>query len=284
PNRYTRAELIAHHRRFLDFLGEIVTGPADNTVHAIEVLRPEERARLVPWVGSEPVASVPMAELIAAAVARNPQGTAVVHGDRRWTYAEFDAWTDRIARALIAAGAGPETLVAMVLERSAESVAAVWAISKAGAAFVPIDPGYPAERIAHILGDSGARLGVSTSALREALPEATTWLLLDDPATTAQFRAGPITDDERRAPLDPAQPAYLIYTSGSTGTPKGVLVTHGGLANLAAERRDRYDLHPGARTLHHASPGFDMAVGEQLCALAGAATLVVAPRYVVAGA
>ncbi|TLG08753.1 amino acid adenylation domain-containing protein [Nocardia cyriacigeorgica] len=284
PNRYTQAELIAQHRRFLDFLGEFVTAPASAAVHALEVLRPEEREQLVPWQGPEAVPAVPLAELIAAAVARNPQGTAVVHGDRRWTYAEFDAWTDRLARALIAAGAGPETLVAMVLERSAESVAAVWAISKAGAAFVPIDPGYPAERIAHILGDSAARLGVSTAALQEGLPDTTTWLLLDDPATTAGFEAGPVTDAERRARLDPAHPAYLIYTSGSTGTPKGVLVTHGGLANLAAERRDRYDLHPGARTLHHASPGFDMAVGEQLCALAGAATLVVAPRYVVAGA
>lgn len=283
PNRYTRAELTAQHRRFLDFLSELVTAPADSAVHAVEVLRPQERRRLVPWQGSDAVPAVPMAELIAAAVARNPDGTAVVHGDRRWTYAEFDAWTDRLARALIAAGAGPETLVAMVLERSAESVAAVWAISKAGAAFVPIDPGYPAERIAHILGDSAARLGVSTAALRAGLPESTTWLLLDDPATTAGIDAGPVTDAERRTPLDPAHPAYLIYTSGSTGTPKGVLVTHGGLANLAAERRDRYDLHPGARTLHHASPGFDMAVGEQLCALAGAATLVVAPRYVVAG-
>ncbi|WP_280216199.1 non-ribosomal peptide synthetase [Nocardia cyriacigeorgica] len=283
PNRYTRAELAAEHGRFLDFLSEFVTAPADTAVHGLEVLRPQERERLVPWRGPEAVSSVPLAELIAAAVARNPQGTAVVHGDRRWTYAEFDVWTDRLARALIAAGAGPETLVAMVLERSAESVAAVWAISKAGAAFVPIDPGYPAERIAHILGDSGARLGVSTAALREGLPDATTWLLLDDPATIDGIEAGSVTDAERRARLHPAHPAYLIYTSGSTGTPKGVLVTHGGLANLAAERRDRYDLHPGARTLHHASPGFDMAVGEQLCALAGAATLVVAPRYVVAG-
>ncbi|WP_280232615.1 non-ribosomal peptide synthetase [Nocardia cyriacigeorgica] len=284
PNRYTRDELIAHHQRFLRLLADIVTGPADSVVHALEVLRPDERERLVPWRGTDAVPAVPLAGLIAAAVARNPHGTAVVHGDRRWTYAEFDAWTNRLARALIAAGAGPETLVAMVLERSAESVAAVWAISKAGAAFVPIDPGYPPERIAHILGDSGAHLGVSTAPLRTGLPDAATWLLLDDPATPTGHAAEPITDADRRARLRTAHPAYLIYTSGSTGLPKGVLVTHGGLANLAAERRDRYDLHPGARTLHHASPGFDMAVGEQLCALAGAATLVVAPRYVVAGA
>ncbi|NEW41175.1 amino acid adenylation domain-containing protein [Nocardia cyriacigeorgica] len=284
PNRYTRDELIAHHGRFVRFLADLVTLPADTVVQSLEVLRPAERAQLVPWQGTDAVSSVPLAELIAAAVERNPQGTAVVHGDRRWTYTEFDAWTDRLARALIAAGAGPETLVAMVLERSAESVAAVWAISKAGAAFVPIDPGYPPERIAHILGDSGADLGVSTEPFRAELPDSATWLLLDAPAVIAGHAAGPITDADRRARLDPAHPAYLIYTSGSTGLPKGVLVTHGGLANLAAERRDRYDLHPQARTLHHASPGFDMAVGEQLCALAGAATLIVAPRYVVAGA
>ncbi|MBF6214643.1 amino acid adenylation domain-containing protein [Nocardia puris] len=283
PNRYSHTELEAHHRRFVGLLGDLVAADAATPLRSLEVLDAQERERLLPWRGTPGIPAATLGDLIADAVARNPHGTAVVHGDRRWTYTEFDTWTNRLARALVAVGAGPETRVAMAVERSAESVAAGWAITKAGAAFVPVDPGYPPERIAHILGDCGARIGFTTSALRAELPDSTHWLLLDDPATTAGFGGAALTDADRTAALSPANTAYLIYTSGSTGVPKGVLVTHGGLANLAEERRDRYDLHPGSVALHHASPGFDMAVGEQLCALAGASTVIVAPRYVVAG-
>ncbi|MFD6103684.1 amino acid adenylation domain-containing protein [Nocardia salmonicida] len=257
--------------------GSSSTSPAPRSSSArATVLTAAEATLLVPWRG--PTAGTPatLGELIAAAVAANPDGIAVVYGEKRWTYREFDAWTDRLAGALQAAGAGPETLVAMVMERSAASVGAVWAIAKTGAGFVPIDVGYPAERIAHILGDCGATLGVTGVEHPADLPGSVRWTIVDpDAAPDAQLR--------RPISARPTHPAYLIYTSGSTGNPKGVLVTHGGLANLAAERRDRYALRPGARTLHHASPGFDMAVGEILCGLAGAATLVVAPRYVMAG-
>ncbi|MFF2083156.1 amino acid adenylation domain-containing protein [Nocardia sp. NPDC058176] len=282
-NRYHPDELAAHLRRFLALLTEFATAEPGTPTAALSLLSEAEAAQLVPWRGTEATAPATLAAIIAAAVTANPDGTAIVHGERSWTYTEFDAETTRLARALLAAGAGPETLVAMAVERSAESVAAVWATTKSGAGFVPIDPGYPPERIAHILGDCDATLGVTTGAHRASLPDTIQWLILDESATTAPYSDAPITDADRPVALRPEHPAYLIYTSGSTGLPKGVLVTHGGLANLAAERRDRYDLGPHARTLHHASPGFDMAVGEILCGLAGAATLVVAPRYVMAG-
>ncbi|MGW5921744.1 amino acid adenylation domain-containing protein [Nocardia fluminea] len=275
-HRYTEAEVTAHLDRFAGFLTAFAAADDAVPIDRLPVLTSAEACLLVPWSG--PTAGTPatLGELIAAAVAANPDGTAVVYGEKRWTYREFDAWTDGLAGALQAAGAGPETLIAMVMERSAASVGAVWAIAKTGAGFVPIDVGYPAERIAHILGDCGATLGVTGVEHPADLPESVHWTIVDpDAAPDAQLRL-PVT-------ARPAHPAYLIYTSGSTGVPKGVLVTHGGLANLAAERRDRYALRPGARTLHHASPGFDMAVGEMLCGLAGAATLVVAPRYVMAG-
>jgi amino acid adenylation domain-containing protein/thioester reductase-like protein len=274
-HRYTEAEVTAHLDRFVGFLTAFADADDDVRIDRLPVLTAAEASLLVPWCG--PTAGTPatLAELIAAAVAANPDGLAVIYGEKRWTYREFDAWTDRLAGALQAAGAGPETLVAMVMERSAASVGAVWAIAKTGAGFVPIDVGYPAERIAHILGDCGATLGVTGVEHPADLPGSVHWTVVD-PDAAPQARLRPVT-------ARPEHPAYLIYTSGSTGIPKGVLVTHGGLANLAAERRDRYALRPGARTLHHASPGFDMAVGEMLCGLAGAATLVVAPRYVMAG-
>ncbi|MFD4432640.1 amino acid adenylation domain-containing protein, partial [Nocardia sp. NPDC058497] len=275
-HRYTEAEVIAHLDRFVGFLTAFAAAADDVPIDRLPVLTAAEANLLVPWRGPKAGTPATLSELIAAAVAANPDGIAVVYGEKRWTYREFDAWTDRLAGALQAAGAGPETLVAMVMERSAASVGAVWAIAKTGAGFVPIDGGYPAERIAHILGDCGATLGVTGVEHPADLPGSVHWTIVDPDA---------VPDAEPRRPVAarPEHPAYLIYTSGSTGVPKGVLVTHGGLANLAAERRDRYALRPGARTLHHASPGFDMAVGEILCGLAGAATLVVAPRYVMAG-
>ncbi|MFC3961338.1 amino acid adenylation domain-containing protein [Nocardia jiangsuensis] len=283
PNRYTEPELAAHHARFLRLLAHLTDDPAA-TLGAFDPLDPAERRALVPWRGPEPVPARPLAEIIAAAVRRAPEHTAVVHEERRWSYLEFDARTDRLARELIAAGVGPETRVVTLLERSAESVAAVWAVTKAGGAFVPVDPGYPQERIAYVLADSAAALALTTAEYADRLPAEMPRILLDDAlAGPDALGRRPITDAERIAPLRPEHPAYLIYTSGSTGRPKGVVVTHGGLANLAAERHDRYALRPGAITLHHASPGFDMAVGEQLCALAGGATLVVASRFTVAG-
>ncbi|MFE5474130.1 amino acid adenylation domain-containing protein [Nocardia sp. NPDC056541] len=275
-HRYTEAEVTTQLDRFVSFLTAFAAADDDVPIDRLPVLTAAEANLLVPWCGPTAGAPATLGELIAAAVAANPDGIAVVYGEKRWTYREFDAWTDRLAGALQAAGAGPETLVAMVMERCAASVGAIWAIAKTGAGFVPIDLGYPAERIAHILGDCGATLGVTGIEHPTDLPDSVHWTIADPDAAP---------DAELRQPVSarPAHPAYLIYTSGSTGVPKGVLVTHGGLANLAAERRDRYALRPGARTLHHASPGFDMAVGEILCGLAGAATLVVAPRYVMAG-
>ncbi|WP_067693205.1 non-ribosomal peptide synthetase [Nocardia jejuensis] len=283
PNRYSRAELGAHFQRFVRLL-ETITHAPDTVVHHLDVLDSHERSVLMPWRGTPSAPVSTMADLLADAVRRNPDGLAVSHNGYRWTYRQFDAWTNRLARTLIAAGAGPEARVAMVLERSAESVAATWAISKTGAAFVPIDPAVPAERMAYILEDCGATLGLTTLAHRPTLPSDVTWMLVSESDRSGAHRfADRILDAERTTSLRPEHPAYLIYTSGSTGAPKGVLVTHGGLANLAAERRDRYDLNPASIALHHASPGFDMAVGEQLCALAGACALVVAPHDVVAG-
>ena len=112
--------------------------------------------------------------------------------------------------------------MALALPRSAESVLAVWAVAKAGGAFVPVDPAYPAERIAHMLHDSGTTLGLTTAAHRAALPGALTWLELDDPAVRAAYAddsAAPWTDADRTRPLHPEHAAYLIYSSGSTGTP-----------------------------------------------------------------
>src|SRR5690606_13308537 len=151
------------------------------------------------------------------------------------------------------------------LPRSPASVLAMWAITKAGAAFLPVDPNYPRARVEHMLADSGAVAGLSTGADLDRLPGGLDWLCLDDPAVRAAVEeqpGDPVTFADRVRPLRLTHPAYVVYTSGSTGLPKGVAVTHAGLAGYCAEQRAHYGLEPTSRTLHFASPSFDGAVLE----------------------
>ncbi|MFE2961051.1 non-ribosomal peptide synthetase [Nocardia tengchongensis] len=230
-------------------------------------------------------------DLMDAAVEANPDGIAIVYADadatlREVDYTDFDERSTQLARWLISRGVGPETTVAVGIPRSVESVLAVWAIAKAGAAFVPVDPKYPADRIAYMLTDSRAALGLTVAAARAALPESGEWLVLDDPATLNLLAAQavePIADADRVRPLRPDHPAYLIYTSGSTGLPKGVVVTHSGIFNYHSEQLQRYYATTSPRVLAFASPSFDMSMSEMLTALGGAGTLVVAAPTVYGG-
>ncbi|WP_306307226.1 amino acid adenylation domain-containing protein [Nocardia exalbida] len=177
-------------------------------------------------------------------------------------------------------------MVAVAVPRSISSVLAVWAVAKTGAVFVPVDPTYPAERIAHMLTDSGAALGLTIATCRAALPGAVDWLVLDAPSTAARMRrnsGAPIDAAELIRPVRVENPAWMIYTSGSTGTPKGVVATHGGLAGVALAQRDRYAVTADARVLHVASPSFDASMLELLLALSAGAALVIAPPGVYGG-
>ncbi|MEV4130350.1 amino acid adenylation domain-containing protein, partial [Nocardia sp. NPDC049707] len=229
--------------------------------------------------------------LMAIAVGANPSGTAIVHADATTTlaklsYAELDEQSTRLARLLVARGVGPEDLVVIGIPRSVESVVAVWAVAKTGAGFVPVDPNYPADRVAHMVSDSGALFGLTVDAVRIDLPDRVEWLVIDNDDIARSLENHPseaITPDERVRPLRAEHPAYVIYTSGSTGKPKGVVVTQAGLSGFCDEQRDRYRLTPEARTLHFASPSFDASVLELLLALGGAATMVVASPDIFGG-
>ncbi|MEV5838966.1 amino acid adenylation domain-containing protein [Nocardia sp. NPDC052112] len=235
---------------------------------------------------------ITLPQLLAAAVEANPGGLAVVFADAdttsgELTYAELDERSTRLARLLIERGVGPEDLVAVAVPRSVDSVLAVWAVAKTGAGFVPVDPHYPADRVAHMLTDSGVSFGLTVSVVRRDLPDYAEWLSLDDPITAQllqQYPADRVTNQDRVRPLHGAHPAYVIYTSGSTGVPKGVVVTHQGLSGFCDEQRTRYRVTSAARTLHFASPSFDASVLELLLALGGAATMVVVSPTVYGGA
>ncbi|MGV9413633.1 non-ribosomal peptide synthase/polyketide synthase [Nocardia sp. NPDC003693] len=271
--------------RFARLLGAAAAGPA-TAVGDLELLDPAEWTALAPVRGAEAGAPVTFPAVFEAAANRNRQAVAVRAGGTQISYDALDRWTNRLARVLIGYGVGPETLVAMGIPRSAESVAVMLAIAKAGAAFVPVDPTYPAQRISHMLSDSGAGIGITLSKHREHMPDGANWTVLDAPSFRRRVLAAadtPIQDRERITPLRMENPAYVIYTSGSTGVPKGVVVTHGGLSNFAAETAQRFEVGPGCRVLHFATPSFDAAMLDLLFALGGAATLVITPPGVVGG-
>ncbi|WP_405484817.1 amino acid adenylation domain-containing protein [Nocardia sp. NBC_00511] len=224
---------------------------------------------------------------LAAAVEHDPDAIAVRSDEIELSYRALDAVSNRWARWLCGLGVGPEDRVAVMMSRSVDSIAAIWAIAKTGAAFVPIDPSYPRARIEYQLADSGCAYGITHRHTVSELPGGVHWLAADDPDVTGQLAeesSGPISYLDRRGPLRNSNIAYLIYTSGSTGRPKGVGVTHTGLPGLSARLRTTLGLTPAARVLHFASPSFDASILEFLMAIGSAGTLVVAPPTIVGGA
>ncbi|RZL81354.1 MAG: amino acid adenylation domain-containing protein, partial [Rhodococcus sp. (in: high G+C Gram-positive bacteria)] len=271
--------------RFHRVLESMVTAPEAATGD-IDLLDPEERNLLVPVRGApaETVRTLP--EILSAAVAHDPSAVAVVCGARSLTYRELDDESSRIARVLTSRGVGPESTVAVAVPRSVESVLAVWAVAKAGGAFVPVDPSYPARRLEYLITDSAAVFGITVAECVGTLPRTLDWWVLDDPEMRAEWStwsAEPVTDADRITPLRADHPAYMIYTSGTTGQPKAVVVPHRGLGSLAAEMAERFAVTADARVLHVASPSFDASVLEYLLATGSAASLVVVPAAVAGG-
>nr|WP_308438960.1 non-ribosomal peptide synthetase [Streptomyces fumanus] len=237
-----------------------------------------------PTPAPAPAPEATLTTLFEAQAARTPGATAVTDVGSALTYAELDGLAAQVAHELIARGVGPEDLVGVVMERGTELYAVLLGVLKAGAAYVPVDPGYPAERIAFTLTDARPALVVCTSAtgdaVREAGIERVVW---DDPATRAALAARPRTgptDADRVRPLRPAHPAYVIYTSGSTGVPKGVAVPHAGAVNYVTWRSAAYGWGPGERVLQFASVSFDTSVADIFPTLTCGATLCVARRDV----
>ena len=223
---------------------------------------------------------VTLPTLFEAQAARTPDATALISAGGTLTYAGLDRAASQLARQLAARGAGPESVVAVIADRSAELVVSLLAVTKTGAAYLPLDPAYPADRIAFALGDVRPALLITTADQVPDLPEVTVPVLtLDEHVRATQVR-GPDTRTRVTSTaatstrLSPRNPAYVIYTSGSTGTPKGVVVTHAGLASLAAQAAP-FGAAPGARVLQFASPGFDGLVWELVMALGSGAALVV---------
>ncbi|MFI8191819.1 amino acid adenylation domain-containing protein [Streptomyces sp. NPDC085946] len=231
---------------------------------------------------SAAAAAVPAAAtlpgLFAAQAAATPDAPALTADGTTWSYRELDERSNRLARALVARGIGPEDVVAVALPRSADLVLALLGVLKSGAAYVAVDPDYPPARIAYMLQDAAPGLLITSTATGIATDRDR--LLIDAPEFLADADGrdpGPVTAAERLRPLEPGCAAYLTYTSGSTGHPKGVITSHENVVRLFTATRDRLGLgRDDVWTLFH-SAAFDFSVWEIWGALLHGGRLVVVP-------
>ncbi|MFG2115858.1 amino acid adenylation domain-containing protein [Streptomyces sp. NPDC048718] len=272
PDLLARGTVEDIAERFARILTAIAEDP-HRPVAALPVLSAGERRQVLEeWnATARPVAPATLPSLIAEQAARTPHRPALVYQGRTFDYAELDRRANRLARVLLAEGAGPETRVALALPRTPEMVVALLAVLKTGAAYVPVDVRYPADRVARMLGDARPRLAVVTKASRNVLPEGSVALVLDDPAVTRRVEEQPnagVADAERPVPLLPRHPAYVIYTSGTTGIPKGVVVEHANAVNFVATVEDHFGADGMARVLASTSLSFDVSVFEIVTTLA----------------
>ncbi|CAG8863571.1 Tyrocidine synthase 3 [Pseudomonas fluorescens] len=247
------------------------------TLLTLPVLAPAERQRvLVDFNASTQVyeQGSTVHALVEAQAARHPQAPAVVQGAQVLTYGQLDQRANRLAHHLLALGVNPEDRVALCLDRGPQRLIGLLAVLKAGAAYVPVDPAYPADRIAYLLDDSAPRVVLVEAATRERVG-AMPCLDLDQDAWHSR------PDSQPQVPgVCDANLAYVVYTSGSTGQPKGVMVEHRTLANLVHWHCLAFELTAGSHTASVAGFGFDAMAWEVWPALCAGAVLHLPPANV----
>ncbi|MFI6015132.1 amino acid adenylation domain-containing protein [Streptomyces sp. NPDC051243] len=276
---------------------------ADPEVPLAEVgLVPDADRRRVAELGSGGPAPEPLTlpDLVARQAARTPDAPALESEGLRLTYAELVGRVDRLAAHLVRFGAGPGRIVALALGRTAAMAPALLAVQRTGAAYLPVDPDYPAERVRLALEDAAPVLlvvGGRGVPLETDVPVLVLSDSLEVPLDAVDrlphhrglsrprggSRKSMTAPRPLRALSNPASPAYVIHTSGSTGRPKGVVVPHTGLAALAQGLVDAMALSPDTRVLQLGSPAFDISVGEMCMAFGSGGTLVVPPEGPLAG-
>jgi natural product biosynthesis luciferase-like monooxygenase protein len=264
--------LLGHLRTLL----EAMPGAADGPVASLPMLtRGEAEAMRAARRASARTldADVRVHDLIARAAAATPEAVAVAADGREASFARLDARANRLARRLQSLGVGPDTVVGLHLSRSIELVVAMLGTLKAGAAYLPLDPAFPADRLAYMLDDARAAVLLVDATTRGRLPAPGVPILELDEHDTAL--AG-VSDDPVTDAAGPGSLAYLIYTSGSTGRPKGVMVEHRNVANFLAAMDEVVPRDGGDTWLAVTSVSFDISVLELLWTLSRGLRVVVA--------
>lgn len=274
--RYSEDEVTGHHRRLRQIL-DLVTKNPDMVVGDIDVLHPAEREKiLVEWNDTAvPVPDTNLAGMFEAQVVATPDAAAAVHGDETVSYAVLDSTASEITRVLADHGAGPGQRVALLLPRSVGLVSAMVAVSKTGAAFLPIDTEFPDAHVGRILSDADPGLVITDAAHVSVLPPDTRHVVVDSLGTVREVKGGAC--EAVGADVAAGEtPAYVIYTSGSTGQPKGVVVPQRGIVNRLHWTQAQYQLESSDRVLHKTSISFDVSLWEIWWPLTVGAAVVIA--------
>ncbi|MFC5743180.1 non-ribosomal peptide synthetase, partial [Dyella tabacisoli] len=280
PDLFDQDTVARLAQRLVRVLDAIAYAP-QQAIGVIDLLDKAEREQVVVnWNATTralPASSFPL--LFEQQVSRAPDAIAAVFEQERLTYAELNARANRLAHALVAQGIGPEQAVAVALPRSLDMLVALLAVLKSGAAYLPLDLDYPAERLAYMLDDAQPALVLARSDAAVALPahQAIWWL---DQHSVAEQAASDLDDRERTRPLHADHPAYVIYTSGSTGRPKGVAVRHAGLSNFLHSMREQPGIAAGETLLACTPISFDIAALELYLPLLQGACVQIVPRAV----
>jgi natural product biosynthesis luciferase-like monooxygenase protein len=275
PSLTARADLERLARGFLAFIDDLASAP-DRSLSAVSILDARERRlTLFEWNETDrPVPAACVHELIEAQVRRTPDVTAVIFRDRSFTYDALNQQANALALRLRELGVGPNQVVGVFVERSLEMVVAMLGILKAGAAYLPLDPAFPQERLAWMLEDTGAPVIVTQEALRDTLPRHRAQVVIVDLPQT------PVTIADPPPAAAPADLAYVIFTSGSTGRPKGVMVEHRQAVNFFIGMDEYLGGRAPGTWLAVTSISFDISVLELFWTLARGFTVVVQEELV----
>ena len=252
--------------RVVRVLGQLATTP-QLRIGDIDILLPGERRQVIEeWNATErEVPLTTLAALFETQAARTPEAIALVCEAERLTYGALNRRANRLAHALIARGVGPEDVVGIALPRSAEMVASLLAVTKAGAAWLPLDPDYPGERLRLMVADARPACVITLAGLAPSLTAKR--LELNSDLELARFPDTNPTNAERSAPLDPLHPVYVIYTSGSTGIPKGVVVPCNALTAKLLSLMEELALDAATRIAWATGVAFDPSLEEVLLPL-----------------
>ena len=263
---------VAAHFTYL--LGEMLES-SEKSIFAIEIIPEEEKHKLLNEF-NDTKAEYPkektIQELFEEQAAKTPEKLAIVYDNRRLTYRELNCQANQLAKVLIHNGVKPDELVGIMVDRSIAMIISILGVLKAGGAYLPIDPGYPPDRIKYMLEDSSASVLLTQGDLKDCVVYQGKVINIEDIILNEGDDSNP------RNINTPEDLAYVIYTSGSTGKPKGVMIEHQGIVNLVTFFKESYQLGEQDRMLQFASSSFDASVWEIFASLLVGATLYIASR------
>lgn len=284
PEVYAIEDLSAHHKRFLNFL-EKVAAAETQSIGEIELLLPEEREQVLQqWNRTEEeLPSLLLPRLFENQVSKTPDLTAVMDEQTVLSYMDLNKRANRLSHLLLEKGIGPEKFVAIALNRSVDMVISMLAVLKTGAAYLPVDPDYPTDRIDFMLNDARPSSIITSKELSSKLSgvHGAERIVLDEEETILEIGSYPdinVDDEKRKGSVSPLNPAYMIYTSGSTGKPKGVLIQSASLINFLSSMQSQFSLKHRDRLLAVTTIAFDISGLEIFLPLLNGASCVIAAK------